>query len=88
MPTGASRSSPSSLVRCPLPGVACRPPTSKRLVTRVYFPDEAEANDADPVLSAIADPQARSTLVAREEDGALRFDIRLQGERETAFFSL
>jgi protocatechuate 3,4-dioxygenase, alpha subunit len=60
----------------------------KRLVTRVYFPDEAEANDADPVLSAIADPQARSTLVAREEDGALRFDIRLQGERETAFFSV
>jgi protocatechuate 3,4-dioxygenase alpha subunit len=60
----------------------------KRLVTRVYFPDEAEANEADPVLSAVADPQTRSTLLAREENGALRFDIHLQGEGETAFFSV
>jgi protocatechuate 3,4-dioxygenase, alpha subunit len=60
----------------------------KRVVTRVYFPDEAEANEADPVLSAIPDPEARSTLVAREDDGALRFDIHLQGEGETAFFSV
>jgi protocatechuate 3,4-dioxygenase alpha subunit len=60
----------------------------KRVVTRVYFPDEAEANEADPVLSAIDDPEARATLVAREEDGALRFDIHLQGERETTFFSV
>ena len=60
----------------------------KRVVTRVYFPDEAEANEADPVLSAIHDPEARATLVAREEDGALRFDIHLQGDRETTFFSV
>jgi protocatechuate 3,4-dioxygenase, alpha subunit len=60
----------------------------KRLVTRVYFPDEAEANEADPVLSAVGDPEARSTLVAQEEDGVLRFDIHLQGEGETAFFSV
>jgi protocatechuate 3,4-dioxygenase, alpha subunit len=58
----------------------------KRLVTRVYFPDEAEANGADPVLSSIEDPASRETLVAREEDGGLRFDIHLQGEREAAFF--
>jgi protocatechuate 3,4-dioxygenase, alpha subunit len=60
----------------------------KRLVTRVYFPDEPDANEADPVLSAVDDPEARATLIAREEDGALRFDIHLQGERETAFFSI
>jgi protocatechuate 3,4-dioxygenase, alpha subunit len=60
----------------------------KRLVTRVYFPDEAEANEADPVLSAIPDPEARATVVAREEDGLLRFDIHLQGDGETAFFSV
>ena len=53
--------------------------------TRVYFPDEAEANAADPVLSAL-DEEARSTLVAEAEDGALRFDIRMQGERATVFF--
>jgi protocatechuate 3,4-dioxygenase alpha subunit len=60
----------------------------KRLVTRVYFPDEAEANDADPLLSAIADPEARASLVAVEEDGGLRFDINLQGDRETTFFAV
>lgn len=60
----------------------------KRLVTRIYFPDEAEANEADPVLSSIEDPAERETLVASAEDGALRFDIRLQGEDETTFFVL
>ena len=58
----------------------------KRLVTRIYFPDEAEANEADPVLSSVADPEARSGLVAVEEAGGLRFDITLQGDRETPFF--
>jgi protocatechuate 3,4-dioxygenase alpha subunit len=56
-----------------------------RLVTRMYFPDEEEANAVDPVLIAIA-PEARSTLVAVREDGGLRFDIHLQGARETVFF--
>jgi protocatechuate 3,4-dioxygenase alpha subunit len=57
-----------------------------RLVTRIYFPDEEEANAEDPVLSLIEDEAERETLVARAEDGALRFDIRLQGEGETTFF--
>jgi protocatechuate 3,4-dioxygenase alpha subunit len=60
----------------------------KRLATRVYFPDEAEANDADPVLSSIADPAERATLVAERDDGGLRFDIHLQGDRQTAFFGV
>jgi protocatechuate 3,4-dioxygenase alpha subunit len=60
----------------------------KRLVTRIYFPDEEEANAADPVLSSIEVPEFRSTLVAREEGGGLRFDIHLQGESQTAFFEL
>ena len=59
----------------------------KRLATRVYFPDEA-ANDADPVLNSISDPAERATLVAQEEDGGLRFDIYLQGDRQTAFFDV
>jgi len=58
------------------------------LVTRIYFPDEAAANAADPVLAMIADPRARATLVARAEAGSLRFDIHLQGEHETVFFAL
>jgi protocatechuate 3,4-dioxygenase, alpha subunit len=59
----------------------------KQLVTRLYFPDEAEANSADPVLSEL-DETERATLVARAEDGGLRFDIRLQGNGETTFFAL
>ncbi len=60
----------------------------KRVVTRMYFPGEAEANAADPVLAAIP-AERRSTLVARAEpDGSLWFDIRLQGADETVFFAL
>jgi protocatechuate 3,4-dioxygenase, alpha subunit len=60
----------------------------KRLVTRVYFPGEAEANEADPVLSSIEDAGARRALVAVEDDGGIRFDITLQGDRETPFFAV
>jgi protocatechuate 3,4-dioxygenase alpha subunit len=58
----------------------------KQVVTRVYFPDEADANAADPVLDLVP-PEDRELLVAVPEDGVLRFDIRLQGDRETPFFA-
>jgi protocatechuate 3,4-dioxygenase, alpha subunit len=60
-----------------------------RVVTRIYFPDEAEANDGDPVLTSIADPVRKATLIAIDEAaGRFRFDIRLQGEGETVFFDV
>lgn len=59
-----------------------------RLVTRMYFPDEAEANAADPLLNSIEDPAARETLIAQDEGGMLRFDIRLQGDGETCFLQI
>ena len=62
-----------------------------RVVTRIYFPDEAPANAADPVLASIGDPARAATLVARadpEVAGLLRFDIRLQGDGETVFFDV
>ena len=52
----------------------------KHLVTRCYFPGAT-----DDVLEAL-DPAERETLVAREEDGVLRWDVHLQGERQTVFF--
>jgi protocatechuate 3,4-dioxygenase alpha subunit len=59
--------------------------------TRVYFDDEAAANSADPVLSAVP-PERRATLIARREERpgniAYHFDIHMQGERETVFFDL
>ena len=60
----------------------------KRLITRIYFPDEEEANASDPVLSSIQDRELRRTLIAVDEGGVLRFDIRLQGDAQTAFFEL
>ena len=59
----------------------------KRVVTRLYFPDEESANAEDPVLLAL-EPEERATLVAGLEDGALRFDIALQGPRQTTFFAV
>jgi protocatechuate 3,4-dioxygenase alpha subunit len=56
-------------------------------LTRIYFPDEDEANAADEVLSALPEHE-RATLFARPEDGALRFDVRLQGDGETVFFAV
>jgi protocatechuate 3,4-dioxygenase alpha subunit len=59
----------------------------RQVVTRLYFPDEGESNAGDPVLSSIKVARLRETLVARAEgDGAYRFDVRLQGEGQTAFF--
>jgi protocatechuate 3,4-dioxygenase alpha subunit len=48
--------------------------------TRVYL-GETE----DDVLSALTADE-RKTLLARDGDGGLRFDIRMQGERATVFF--
>ncbi|MDP9209767.1 MAG: protocatechuate 3,4-dioxygenase subunit alpha [Actinomycetota bacterium] len=60
-----------------------------RLMTRIYFPHEAEANAADPLLGSIPDAAVRARLVAVPDgDGGLRFDIRLQGAQETPFLAI
>ena len=58
-----------------------------RLVTRLYFPDEAEANAADPVLASLP-PERRASLVATAGERGLRFDVHLQGDAETTFFAV
>jgi protocatechuate 3,4-dioxygenase, alpha subunit len=58
-----------------------------RVVTRLYFPDEAAANAADPVLSSI-EPSRRATLIAVPAGDMLQFDIHLQGDDETVFFDI
>jgi protocatechuate 3,4-dioxygenase alpha subunit len=41
------------------------------------------------VLRSIGEPTRRATLIAvPERKGQLRFDIHLQGDRETAFFDV
>jgi protocatechuate 3,4-dioxygenase alpha subunit len=59
----------------------------KHQLTRVYFPDEPEANAADPVLASL--PEAdRAVLVAAADGDGLRWDIRLQGEGAAVFFAV
>jgi protocatechuate 3,4-dioxygenase alpha subunit len=60
----------------------------RHLFTRIYFPDEEAANAGDPLLSSIGDAALRETLIAQPLDSALRFDIHLQGERQTAFLDV
>jgi protocatechuate 3,4-dioxygenase alpha subunit len=59
--------------------------------TRIYFAGQAE-NDLDPVLSSIKDRARRRTLIATLEEkngkSLYRFDIRLQGDKETVFFDM
>jgi protocatechuate 3,4-dioxygenase alpha subunit len=56
-----------------------------RLFTRAYLP--GPLTDRDPFLGQLT-PEQRATLVAtREDDGSLRFDLHLQGDRETVFLS-
>ena len=59
----------------------------RQLVTRIYFPDEPEANASDPVLNLV-DPGRRETLIAKTCGSVLHFDVRLQGEGETVFFAI
>jgi protocatechuate 3,4-dioxygenase, alpha subunit len=58
-----------------------------RVVTRIYFADEAEANAADPILSGVPEGR-RATLLATPDERGYRFDIRLQGDDETVFFAV
>ena len=59
-----------------------------RVVSRIYFPDEVEANAADPLLSSLP-PERAATLVAEQVGPAeLRWDVRLRGEGETVFFAV
>ena len=65
----------------------------KQQVTRLYFSDEIHANSEDPVLNSIDDVEVRDTLVAskvHDENGmpSYKFNIHLQGEKETAFFDV
>lgn len=59
-----------------------------RLVTRLYFADEPEANAHDQVLAGLPDDAARNTLLAQPCGDGYRLDIVLQGSDESVFFAL
>ena len=60
-----------------------------RVVTRIYFADEADANAEDVVLRGAAGGRSARTAGRRSRPTtATGFDIHLQGERETVFFAV
>ncbi len=62
----------------------------KRLVTRIYFPNDP-LNADDPILNATARERRATLIASRTPDSArlvLRFDIILQGANETVFFDV
>lgn len=61
----------------------------QRVVTRIYFSDEEAANATDPVLCSLPPSAPAERLVAvHADDSTYRFDIHLQGERESVFFAV
>ncbi|MDM9625135.1 protocatechuate 3,4-dioxygenase subunit alpha [Rhizobium sp. S152] len=58
------------------------------LQTRMYFPEEIEANGADPLLQRIEHRDRVATLIAVRDGSIYTFDIRLQGENETVFLDI
>ena len=61
----------------------------RRLVTRIYFPDEP-ANFGDFVLNLV-EPERRETLIAKKdvnEIGTFEWNVILQGPNETVFFDI
>jgi protocatechuate 3,4-dioxygenase alpha subunit len=59
-----------------------------RVVTRIYFGDEVEANAEDDVLQSLPDDASRRTLIAQPTADGYVLDFHLQGEDETVFFAL
>jgi protocatechuate 3,4-dioxygenase alpha subunit len=58
-----------------------------RVVTRIYFADEPDANAADRTLARLP-ADRRDTLLAAPTADGYRFDIHLQGDGETVFFDV
>jgi protocatechuate 3,4-dioxygenase alpha subunit len=54
----------------------------KPVVTRIYLPG------GDDAFLASLSERDRSTLVAEPDEQGFRFDVHLQGERETVFFAI
>jgi protocatechuate 3,4-dioxygenase, alpha subunit len=58
------------------------------LQTRMYFPQEADANAVDPLLLRIEHRSRVETMIASRDGNVYTFDIHLQGEKETVFLDM
>jgi protocatechuate 3,4-dioxygenase, alpha subunit len=87
--SGQSKSAHASMQAPHINVSICTRGLLRRLVTRIYFPDEA-ANATDFALLQV-DPARRSTLIAKRSASSsskLEWDIVMQGPNETVFFDI
>ena len=89
VPSGNSGTACSPLQAPHINVSVCTRGLLRRLVTRIYFPDEP-ANATDFALLQV-DPLRRSTLIAKRSANSsskFEWDIVLQGSNETVFFDI
>jgi protocatechuate 3,4-dioxygenase alpha subunit len=88
--TSGKSEGPSAALQAPHINVSvCTRGLLRRLVTRIYFPEEA-ANATDFALLKV-DPGRRSSLIAKRSASSpskFEWDIVLQGANETVFFDI
>ena len=58
----------------------------RQVYTRLYFDGEA-ANAADPILQMVP-ADRRATLIAKKQGNVWRWDVHMQGDKETVFFDV
>jgi protocatechuate 3,4-dioxygenase alpha subunit len=58
-----------------------------RYVTRLYFEDEP-ANATDPILALVPADRRQTLIASRAGNDTYRFDIVMQGPKETVFFDV
>jgi protocatechuate 3,4-dioxygenase, alpha subunit len=57
----------------------------------VYFRDDAgtaRERAADPVFSVVPAARRETLIAMPEESGSYRFDVHIQGTKETVFFAV
>jgi protocatechuate 3,4-dioxygenase, alpha subunit len=59
----------------------------RRLVTRMYFPDDARNAD-DPILNLVEQARRKTLIAKPTASGMLEWNVNLQGPEETVFFDL
>jgi protocatechuate 3,4-dioxygenase alpha subunit len=62
----------------------------RRLVTRIYFPEDGQAHNEDLALKLV-EPARRETLIAKKSNqtgSLLEWNVFLQGPDETVFFDV
>ena len=77
----------AEIVGC-IPGTEIRAVEAHSSRRNMYFPEETEANAADPLLSRIEHRERVATMIATRDGATCHFDIYLQGPKETVFLDI